>query len=111
MELLKAPPPLRMSGNLSENWRRFKQKFDLLLQATTTKEQPRSEAAKAALLLSIAGDEALDVFNTFKFEAAESKDDYATLVGKFESYCAEGFLDSSKKAVLLRALPFPSSRS
>lgn len=41
------------------------------------------------LLLCIAGDEALDVFNMFKFEEAECKDDYAMLVGKFESYCAE----------------------
>ncbi|XP_049272080.1 uncharacterized protein LOC125758679 [Rhipicephalus sanguineus] len=89
MDLLKAPPPLQLTGNLSENWRRFRQKFDLYLQATTTKEHPRSEAAKAALLLSVAGDEALDVLNTFKFEEDESKDDYATLAGKFESYCAE----------------------
>ncbi|XP_037565227.2 uncharacterized protein K02A2.6-like [Dermacentor silvarum] len=89
MELLKAPPPLQLTGNLSEQWKRFKQKFDLFIVATTTKEQPRTEAAKAALLLSVAGDEALDVFNTFKFEAQESKEDYSTIVQKFESYCSE----------------------
>ncbi|XP_070387524.1 uncharacterized protein [Dermacentor albipictus] len=89
MELLKAPPPLQLTGNLSEQWKRFKQKFDLFIVATTTKEQPRTEAAKAALLRSVAGDEALDVFNTFKFEAHESKEDYATIVEKFESYCSE----------------------
>ncbi|XP_077550596.1 uncharacterized protein LOC144163726 [Haemaphysalis longicornis] len=89
MELLKAPPPLQLTGNLSEQWKRFKQKFELFLVATTTKEQPRSEAAKAALLLSVAGDDALDVFNTFTFEAQECKEDYATVVSKFESYCSE----------------------
>ncbi|XP_077528612.1 uncharacterized protein LOC144141006 [Haemaphysalis longicornis] len=80
MELLKAPPPLQLTGNLSEQWKRFKQKFDLFLVATTTKEQPRSEAAKATLLLSVAGDDALDVFNTFTFEAQECKEDYATVL-------------------------------
>ncbi|XP_070394890.1 uncharacterized protein [Dermacentor albipictus] len=89
MELLKAPPPLKLTGNLSEQWKRFKQKFDLFIVATTMKEQPRTEDAIAALLLSVAGDEALDVFNMFKFEAQESNEDYATIVEKFESYLSE----------------------
>ncbi|KAH7970543.1 hypothetical protein HPB49_010099 [Dermacentor silvarum] len=62
MELLKAPPPLQLTGNLSEQWKRFKQKFDLFIVATTTKEQPRTEAAKAALLLSVAGNEEAQQF-------------------------------------------------
>ncbi|XP_070377377.1 uncharacterized protein [Dermacentor albipictus] len=78
--------------SLSNAWKRFKQNFDLFIVATTTKEQPRAEAAKAALLLSVAGDEALDVFNTFKFEAQESKEDYATIAEKFKSYCSEIFI-------------------
>ncbi|KAH7944483.1 hypothetical protein HPB52_020187 [Rhipicephalus sanguineus] len=50
---------------------------------TTTKEHPRIEAVKAALPLNVAGDDVLDVF-----EEDESKDDYAKLAGKFQSYCA-----------------------
>ncbi|CAN7982308.1 unnamed protein product [Ixodes pacificus] len=89
MDLLKTPEPLQLSGNLFENWKRFKQKVELFLKATPSKERPRSEAAKAAVLLSVAGDEALDVFNNFKFEDGENQDDYATLVRKFEAYFAE----------------------
>ncbi|KAH7979738.1 hypothetical protein HPB49_010752 [Dermacentor silvarum] len=73
--------PSTGTGNLSEQWKHFKQKFDLFIVATTTKEQPRTEAAKAALLQSVAGDEARDVFSEFKFEAQESKEDYETIEG------------------------------
>ncbi|XP_077508739.1 uncharacterized protein LOC144120195, partial [Amblyomma americanum] len=89
MDLLKPPEPLQLSGNLSQNWKRFKQKLELFIKATTPKDDPRSGAAKAALLLSVAGDEALDVFNTFTFGEQEDKEDYDTLVRKFEAYCAE----------------------
>ncbi|XP_077516524.1 uncharacterized protein LOC144126312 [Amblyomma americanum] len=89
MDLLKPPEPLQLSGNLSQNWKRFKQELELFIKATTPKDDPRSGAAKAALLLSVAGDEALDVFNTFTFGEQEDKEDYDTLVRKFEAYCAE----------------------
>ncbi|XP_077504887.1 uncharacterized protein LOC144114796 [Amblyomma americanum] len=89
MDLLKPPEPLQLSGNLSQNWKRFKQKLELFIKATTPKDDPRSGAAKASLLLSVAGDEALDVFNTFTFGEQEDKEDYDTLVQKFEAYCAE----------------------
>lgn len=49
------------------------------------KEHTKSEAVKAALLLNVAGDDALDAFNTFQFSAEEDKDDYLTLVRKFEA--------------------------
>ncbi|XP_070388778.1 uncharacterized protein [Dermacentor albipictus] len=79
MDLLKAPQPLRLTGNVTENWKRFKQKFELFLQATVAKDQPRTESSKAALLLSMAGDDALDVFNNFQFALDEDKTDYSTV--------------------------------
>ncbi|XP_077508857.1 uncharacterized protein LOC144120376 [Amblyomma americanum] len=89
MDLLKAPQPLRLTGNVTDNWKRFKQKFELFLQATAAKDQPKTEASKAALLLSMAGDDALDVFNNFQFALGEDKTDYSTVVRKFDAYCAE----------------------
>lgn len=86
---LRHPEPLQLTGNLASNWKRFKQKFDLFLQATTSKEHPRTESSKAALLLSVAGDDALDAFNTFQFVDGESQEDYETVVRKFEAYCSE----------------------
>lgn len=65
MDLLKPPEPLRLSGNLSENWKRFKQRFELFLQATAAEKSPRFDSSKVVLLLSFAGEEVLDIFNNF----------------------------------------------
>nr|XP_037268535.1 uncharacterized protein LOC119159786 [Rhipicephalus microplus] len=60
MELLKPPQPLVLSGSTAKNWSLFKQSFELFLQATEPSKEPRSEAAKTALLLSVAGEDALE---------------------------------------------------
>lgn len=88
MDVVKPPPPLQLSGNLRRNWLQFKQKLELFLTATSS-EKPRSEAVKAAILLSAAGDDALDVYNNFAFSEGENKEDYQTLVKKFEEYCVQ----------------------
>ncbi|XP_075738735.1 uncharacterized protein LOC142784003 [Rhipicephalus microplus] len=89
MDLLKPPEPLRLSGNLSENWKRFKQSFELFLQATAAEKSPRSDSSKVALLLSFAGDEVLDIFNNFQYGPGESKESYDTVVRKFDAYFSE----------------------
>lgn len=89
MELLKAPEPLLLSGSTAKNWEKYKQKFELFLEATASAKEPRTPAVKTALLLSFAGDEALEVFNNFSFEEGESKQDYETVVKKFTEYCQE----------------------
>ncbi|XP_077506810.1 uncharacterized protein LOC144116025 isoform X1 [Amblyomma americanum] len=71
MDIVKPPEPLQFSGNLRRNWHTFKQKLELFFTATPT-TPPRSEAAKTAILLSAAGEEALDVYNNFSFEAVRS---------------------------------------
>ncbi|KAK8756670.1 hypothetical protein V5799_000628 [Amblyomma americanum] len=88
MDIVKPPEPLQFSGNLRRNWHTFKQKLELFFTATPT-TPPRSEAAKTAILLSAAGEEALDVYNNFSFEAGESKEDYQTVLRKFEAYCVD----------------------
>ncbi|XP_072145556.1 uncharacterized protein [Dermacentor andersoni] len=92
MELVKPPEHLQLSGssdNIAKNWNLFSQKFELFLQATASTKEPRSEAVKAALLLSVAGDDAVEVFNNFTFLEAERKNDYTTVVRKFKEYCEE----------------------
>nr|XP_037268533.1 uncharacterized protein LOC119159785 [Rhipicephalus microplus] len=70
-------------------WTRFRQQFEFFLQAMACQANPRSEAAKTALLLSVAGEEALDVFNNFVFSGEENKEDFSTVIAKFEDYCLE----------------------
>ena len=67
----RIPPPshLDLSGNLSESWRRFSQRMEFYLQAIGKDKAP--DATKIAILLSIAGEDALDVYNTFEFAATD----------------------------------------
>ncbi|XP_077502555.1 uncharacterized protein LOC144113381 [Amblyomma americanum] len=87
MDIVKPPGPLQLTGNVRRNWLIFKQKLQLFLTATST-ATPRSAAVKAAILLSAAGDEALDIYN-FSYAKDESKDDYDTLLKKFGTYFDE----------------------
>lgn len=85
MEGLRPPDHLVFSGNIAENWRKFRQRFELYLEATES-EKERSQKQKAALLLHVAGPEAIEVFDTFGCTTTE-KESYDTLLQKFESYC------------------------
>ncbi|KAK8777878.1 hypothetical protein V5799_020780 [Amblyomma americanum] len=67
----------------------FVRSSNFFLQATACTDKSKSEAAKTALLLSVAGEDALDVFNNFVFTEEQSKEDYATVIAKFEEYCVE----------------------
>ncbi|XP_049518838.1 uncharacterized protein LOC125943522 [Dermacentor silvarum] len=86
MEHLRQPEPLRLAADGGSNWKRFRQQFEFFLQATVCKANPRSEAPKTALLLSVAGEEALDVLNNIVFNGEENKEDYNTVIAKFEEY-------------------------
>lgn len=71
-----------MTGNVNENWKRFKQSFELYSLAIGLQNEER----KIALLLTVAGRAALDVYNTFTFtEHEEGK--YDVVMKKFEDYC------------------------
>lgn len=63
----KPPEPLLLDGNISESWKRFSQKFDLFSKATglDTKE----EGKQIACVLFLIGDNGLNLFNSFSFEA------------------------------------------
>ncbi|XP_072140294.1 uncharacterized protein [Dermacentor andersoni] len=89
MEYVKPPEPLGLATNGGRTWKLFRQKFDFFLAATECSEKPRSEAAKTALFFSVAGEEALEVYNNFTFSEGEDKQDYATVIAKLEEYYVE----------------------
>ncbi|OCT72150.1 hypothetical protein XELAEV_18035117mg [Xenopus laevis] len=72
MDHFKPPQPICMSGNLSENWRRWAQKFTLYLTAARLEQKP--EPTKIALLLHCIGDEALEVYNTMGIAQTQAAD-------------------------------------
>lgn len=74
-----------MTGNVDANWRTFKQKFQLYIAAVGVDR--RAEERKIALLLTIAGAEAIEVFNTFVYEEPDDKDKFDEVLKKFDEHC------------------------
>ena len=82
---IQPPPALKLDGNIAENWRRWKTKAKLYMEAIGAAAKPAAQ--QAAIFLHIIGDEALDVYNGFTFGASEDKRDLKTLKAKFKAYC------------------------
>ena len=78
------PGALVLEGNLSENWRRWVQRFDLYLTASGKIEQ--DEKVQCAILLHTIGEEALEIYNTFRFATGEDPNKIDHLKKKFEDY-------------------------
>lgn len=83
MEGPRPPNGLRLSRNRAENWKKFKRVY-LFIQPTASVE--RTEEQKAVMLLHVAGMEAIEMYNTFKFNAGESQT-YEAVSQKFKEYC------------------------
>lgn len=60
MEKLPAPKPLRLDGNLAENWRRWKQRFELYMYIIATEANKKSAKIQSSILLHTIGEDALD---------------------------------------------------
>ena len=83
-ESISQPNALNLTGNIAENWRYFKQEFELYLVAAGLDAKPDKQ--KVALLLHVAKKPAIDVYNTFTFAGAE-ENTYASVLHKFDAYC------------------------
>ena len=84
MESIKPPDKLCTAKGSSDQsgWKSFIQHFRLYLLATDRDDKP--DVKKVALLLSVAGEEAISVYNTFTYAAGENKDDFELVVKKFD---------------------------
>ena len=69
---IPAPKKLILEGNVSENWRRWRKSFELYMTATEKTE--KSEEIQCATFLSLAGEEAIEVFETFQFSEIWTED-------------------------------------
>ena len=72
-------------GNVSENWKKFKQKYTNYEIATriNTKES----ATRVATMLTVIGNDAIDVFNTLTWYAEGGDKNIDKVLEKFEEYC------------------------
>ena len=85
MEHMKSIGALSLNGNVAENWRKWKQRWDLYAVASGAEKKP--EATQCAILLHTIGQDALDVYNTFTF-TEEEENKIKPLIKKFEDHCA-----------------------
>ena len=71
MDKLDPPEQLSFEGNVRENWRRWKQEFELYLVATES--DGKSKKVKSSILLTCIGKRAREIYNTFTFANDEDK--------------------------------------
>ncbi len=77
---LPPPEPLKiLDGNTSLKWKTFKQKWTNNEIATGVSE----DATRVATFLTVIGEEAVDVYNTFKGDNLE----IARVLEKFDAFC------------------------
>ena len=85
MDKLPALKPLKLEGNLAENWRHWKQRYELFM--TATEASKKSAKIQSSMLLHLIGEDALEVFNTFEFGSEEDKEKPVEILKKFDEYC------------------------
>ncbi|KAK3743483.1 hypothetical protein QZH41_013098 [Actinostola sp. cb2023] len=86
MDSLKPPKPLSFEGNVADNWRRWLQQFNSSFNMNATGRDGKDEKIQYSTFLTIAGEDALEIYNTFTFEEAEANK-VKSLIKKFEAYC------------------------
>ena len=85
MDKFNHPEPLCFEGNIAENWRIWKQRFEIFMTATGT--DAKIDEVKSATLLHFAGPEALEICNTFTWTEEGDKKKIDKILEKFEEYC------------------------
>ena len=95
MEFLPPQPPLQLNGNIAENWRKFRQKFEVYMSATGGGE--KEDKIKTSILLHVIGEEAVEVYNTLTWDVHDNANPpvlipdqqykLAVVLKKIEDFC------------------------
>ena len=81
---MKPMGPLKMDGNVAENWRKWRQRWNLYAKASGADE--KDEEIQCAIFLHKIGVEALEIYDSFTFPETE-QDKIEPLIQNFESLC------------------------
>ena len=84
----RAPKPLDIhaKGNLGEVFRRWEQSYQIYLKASGLGSKPKAQ--RLAILLNLAGEDAIEVYNHFKYLPDEDADDPEVVLRKFSEFCS-----------------------
>lgn len=85
MDVLKPPEALKIEGNLSENWKKWLQRFEFYLTATGI--SAKEDKIKTSTFLHVIGPDALEIYNTFKFDNPDDNLKLEVVQEKFRAYC------------------------
>jgi len=77
----KPPPEISFYGNLSEVWKRWKQRYNLYVLATSTNTLPNEQ--QIAILLNLMGDKGIELYNTFNLSATVKVNEVIEQFGKY----------------------------
>ena len=86
MEGLPPPKPLKLEGNLLENWKRWKKEFNYYLAAIEV--DAKNDKMKSSLLLHCIGPKAREIYDTLTFDEADDNMKLDKIMEKFEAYVA-----------------------
>ena len=82
---LKLPQSLKTEGNLAANWKRFKRSWQNY--AVVARLNHFEENFKAAMFLSVIGEEALEIFEGMDFATETDRQVLSKIIEKFEEFC------------------------
>ena len=82
---LKPPQPLELSGNISENWKEFKEDLTIYMEALGIEDKPSKQ--KTNMLLNLVGRPGRELYKGFVYEDANGNQNYDTVLAKFEEHC------------------------
>ena len=85
MDKLQPPGTLSFAGNVAENWRKWKQRFQVYLTASGI--DAKDQKVQSATLLHVAGEEALEIYNTFTWDKDGDDQKVSAIMAKFEAHC------------------------
>ena len=86
-ELLKPPHYMDFTStvNVSDNWKKFKQRYEMYMKAT--EKDKKAEDIQVATLLTMIGEQGMDIYNSFEWREADDKNKINTVLQKFDGYC------------------------
>ena len=82
MEHLTPPKQLDITENKAENWRKYKQVWNIYSLASGLNK--KNEAIQVATFLHVIGSEAVEVYNNFTWAEATDKDKINEVLAKFD---------------------------
>jgi hypothetical protein len=83
--LIPLPAPLRVSGNIAVEWKRFHGQWQNYVKATKIDKEDADR--QAAIFLACVGSDAYDIYTTLEFESEDDREKPDKLIEAFERHC------------------------